>query len=82
MSCPLDANGLRLRGLCTTAEPGTILSDGRNRLLGEPSRESQPVAALVQTLVPAERPASARQPPNRLVAPSSTGLRRFVVAGQ
>ena len=52
MSVVLDANGLRLRGLCTTAEPGTILSDGRNRLLGEPSRGAQPMAALVQTLVP------------------------------
>ena len=52
MSIVLHANGLRLRGLCGTAEPGTILSDGRNRLLGEPPRGSQPVAALVQTLVP------------------------------
>ena len=38
MSIVLHANGLRLRGLCGTAEPGTILSDGRNRLLGEPPR--------------------------------------------
>ena len=52
MSIVFDANGLRLRGLCGTAEPGTILSDGRNRLLGESSRGSQPMAALVQTLVP------------------------------
>ncbi len=52
MSIVLDANGLRLHGLCTTAEPGTILSDGRNRLLGEPASGSQPVAALVQMLVP------------------------------
>jgi len=52
MSVVFDANGLRLRGLCTTAEPGTILSDGRKRLLGEPSRGPQPMAALVQTLVP------------------------------
>ena len=52
MSVVLDVNGLRLRGLCSTGEPGTILSDGRNRLLGESSRGSQPMAALVQTLVP------------------------------
>jgi hypothetical protein len=52
MSFALDASGLRLHGLCTTAEPGTILSDGRNRILGEPVRESLPLAALVQTLVP------------------------------
>jgi hypothetical protein len=52
MSVVLDANGLRLRGLCGSAEPGTILSDGRNRLLGEPARGSQPVAAFVQMLVP------------------------------
>jgi hypothetical protein len=52
MSVVLDANGLRLRGLCTTAEQGTVLSDGRNRLLGEPMRGAQPMAAFVQTLVP------------------------------
>jgi hypothetical protein len=52
MSIVLDANGLRLRGLCATAEPGTILRDGRNRLLSESSRGSQPIAALVQMLVP------------------------------
>lgn len=52
MSFTLDASGLRLRGHCANSEPGTILSDGRNRLLGEPSPEPQPVAALVQTLVP------------------------------
>jgi hypothetical protein len=52
MSVTLDAGGMRLRGRCTTAEPGTILSDGRTRILGEPSRDCQPVAALVQTLVP------------------------------
>jgi hypothetical protein len=48
----LDAHGLRLRGCCAAAEPGTILSDGRNRLLGEPIRQPAPAVALVQTLVP------------------------------
>jgi hypothetical protein len=48
----LDTGGLRLRGLCTTAEPHTILSNGCNRLLGESARDRQPVAALVQTLAP------------------------------
>ena len=52
LSATLDAQGLRLRGRCADAEPGTILSDGRHRLLGEPSQQPQPVAALVQTLVP------------------------------
>jgi hypothetical protein len=52
MAITLDAQGLRLRGRCTTAEPGTILSDGRSRLLGEPLQGPQPVSALVQTLVP------------------------------
>jgi hypothetical protein len=52
MSITLDAEGLRLRGLCSNVEPGTILSDGRVRIVGEPSRERQPIAALVQTLVP------------------------------
>ena len=46
-----DAHGLRLCGRCNAAKPGTILSDGRDCLLGEPS-QPQPVAALVQTLVP------------------------------
>ncbi len=45
----LDAQGLLLRGRCD--ETGTILSDGRNRLLGE-SSQPRPVAAFVQTLVP------------------------------
>jgi hypothetical protein len=52
MSIAFDAGGLRLRGLCTTAEQGTILSDGRNRLLGEPARGPQPITAFVQMLVP------------------------------
>ena len=52
LSATLDVEGLRLHGRCAAAEPGTILSDGRGRLLGEPLREMQTVAALVQTLVP------------------------------
>ncbi len=52
LSATLDARGLRLRGRCADAEPGTILSDGRRRLLGESPQQPQPVAALVQTLVP------------------------------
>ncbi len=52
LSATLDAQGLQLRGRCTTAEPGTILSDGCGRLLGEPLRDPQTVCALVQTLVP------------------------------
>jgi hypothetical protein len=51
-SATLDAQGLRLGGRCTAAEPGTILSDGRNRLLGEPVEQPAPAVALVQTLVP------------------------------
>jgi len=49
----LDSNGLRLQGRCATGDPGTILSDGRQRLLGEPLLQPQPVVALLQTLVPA-----------------------------
>lgn len=48
----LDAQGMQLRGCCDTVEPGTILSDGGRRLLGEPLQGSQPVTALVQTFVP------------------------------
>jgi hypothetical protein len=50
-SATFDAQGLRLQGRCPNAEPGTILSDGRRRLLGEPP-QPVPVVALVQTLVP------------------------------
>jgi len=52
LSVTLDTRGLRLRGRCNVAEPGTILSNGQNRLLGEPLQESQSVSALVRTLVP------------------------------
>jgi hypothetical protein len=52
LSATLDAEGLGLQGRCSTAEPGTILSDGRDRLLGDPPRERQTLAAFVQTLVP------------------------------
>ncbi len=48
----LDAQGMQLRGCCDAVEPGTILSDGSHRLLGEPLQGSQPVTALVQTFVP------------------------------
>jgi len=51
-SFAIDAQGLRLHGRCTTAEPGTILSDGRGPMLSESPQEPQPVCALVQTLVP------------------------------
>jgi hypothetical protein len=51
-SATLDAQGLRLHGLCTAGEPGTILSDGRRRLLGESLEQPSPTVALVQTLVP------------------------------
>jgi hypothetical protein len=52
LSIAVDARGLWLRGRCTTGGPGTILSDGRKRLLGEPPQGPRPIAALVQTLVP------------------------------
>jgi hypothetical protein len=45
----LDTQGFQLRGRCD--KTGTVLSDGRHRLLGE-TPQPQPVAALVQTLVP------------------------------
>jgi len=51
-SLTLDAAGVKLQGRCTNGEPGTILADGNGRLLGEPSEQPKPIAALVQTLVP------------------------------
>jgi hypothetical protein len=51
-SATLDAQGLRLRGRCAAAEPGTILSDGRRLLLGESQQQPAPAVALVRTLVP------------------------------
>ena len=49
----LDSSGLRLQGRCATGDPGTVLSDGRRRLLGEPLVQPQPVVAVLQTLLPA-----------------------------
>lgn len=49
----IDAGGLKIQGSCPGGEPGTILTDGRNPLLGESSAQPQPVVALLQTLVPA-----------------------------
>jgi hypothetical protein len=48
----LDAQGLRLSGRCDASEPGVILSQGRQCLLGQSSRQSMPVVAFVRTLVP------------------------------
>ena len=67
-----------------TAEPGTILSDGRNRLLGESSRGSQPMAALVQTLVPqsvVQVPAS-RQTDWLLASPAGARRSRAARSGK
>ena len=47
LAVAMDASGLRIQGLCTQAEPGTILRAGRVRLLGEPQFQPQPLAALV-----------------------------------
>jgi hypothetical protein len=54
LAISLDARGLRLQGLCSQAEAGTILRAGRLRLLGEPQSQPLPVAALIRALVPAE----------------------------
>jgi hypothetical protein len=51
-SATLDMQGLRLCGRCSTAEPGTVLSEGRRSLLGQPERQPAPAVALVRTLVP------------------------------
>ncbi len=49
----IDAGGLRLQGRCTGVEAGTVLADRAAPLLAEPISQPQPVAALVQALVPA-----------------------------
>jgi len=41
-----------LRGLCRGMAPGTMLADRYGPLLGEPASQPQPVAALLQALVP------------------------------
>ncbi len=51
-SATLDAQGFRLQGRCTGVEPGTVLSRGSQRLLGESPQQPASAAALVQTLVP------------------------------
>jgi hypothetical protein len=48
----VGADGLSLQGRCPTAGPGTILVDRRQRLLGEPIAQPQPIASLVRTLAP------------------------------
>ncbi len=49
----LDADGLSIQGRCRAAGLGTVLVDRHSRLLSEPVFQPQPVAALLQTLVPA-----------------------------
>jgi hypothetical protein len=49
-SANLDAEGLKMSGLCAT--PGTVLSDSRGCLLGQPEQQPIPAVALVRTLVP------------------------------
>ncbi len=51
-SATLDAQGLRLQGRCTGVEPGTVLSQGSRRLIGEAPQQMASAAALVQTLAP------------------------------
>jgi len=49
----IDPRGLQLRGLCPAGSPGTILTGRRAPLLGEPVSQPVPVAALLETLMPA-----------------------------
>lgn len=49
----VDADGLRLGGLTTGPDAGTIVRDDRERpLLGEPARQPLPLVAMVRALVP------------------------------
>jgi len=47
----LGPQGLTLEGRCPVGGPGTILIDRRQRLLGEPVAQPQPIAALIRVLV-------------------------------
>ncbi|MGO8690306.1 MAG: hypothetical protein ACLQLG_11790 [Thermoguttaceae bacterium] len=49
----VDARGVRLQGCCRGVEAGTVLTTRTGPLLAEPIAERQPVAALIQALVPA-----------------------------
>ena len=49
----VDAGGVRLQGCCRGVEAGTVLTTRSGPLLAEPIAERQPVAALIQALVPA-----------------------------
>ena len=49
----IDAGGVRLQGCCGGVEAGTVLATRTGPLLAEPIAEPQPVAALIQALVPA-----------------------------
>jgi hypothetical protein len=49
----IDAHGLQLRGACPPAESGAVLTASFGVLLGEPTLQPVPVAALIQTLAPA-----------------------------
>jgi hypothetical protein len=49
----IDFRGVRLRGCCGGVESGTVLSGRSGPLLAEPIAQPQPVAALIQALIPA-----------------------------
>jgi len=51
-SLTLNGEGVQIQGLCSIGGPGTILAIQNKRLLGEPTTQPRPLAALVQTLVP------------------------------
>mgnify|MGYP005837932255 CR=1 FL=1 len=50
----VDRGGLRLHGCCAGAAPGALLCDHRGPLLLEPVLQPQPLAAVVQVLVPGD----------------------------
>ena len=55
LSFRLDGGGLRLHGGCTGAATGAVLAGPGGPLLAEPVAQPQPLAALIQVLVPASQ---------------------------
>ena len=55
LSFRIDGSGLRLHGGCTGATTGAVLSGPGVPLLAEPVAQPQPLAALIQALVPASQ---------------------------
>ena len=48
----MDSRGLRIEGRCSSPQSGIVMTNDRLCLLAAPASQSQPVTALIKTLVP------------------------------